>query len=31
MNGGGIFHVEMENDAPWENVEALIRAIDRHR
>jgi uroporphyrinogen decarboxylase len=31
MNGGGIFQVEMENDAPWENVEALIRAIDRHR
>jgi len=31
MNGGGIFHVEMENDAPWENVEALVRAIDRYR
>jgi uroporphyrinogen decarboxylase len=31
MNGGGIFHVEMENDAPWENVEALVRAIDCYR
>ncbi len=31
LGGGGIFHVEMENDAPWENVEALIRAIDRYR
>jgi uroporphyrinogen decarboxylase len=31
LGGGGIFHVEMENDAPWENVEALIMAIDRYR
>jgi len=31
QGGGGIFHVEMENDAPWENVEALVKAIDRYR
>ena len=29
--GGGIFYVEIENDAPFENVEALINAIDRYR
>ncbi len=29
--GGGIFYVEMENDAPFENVAALITAIDRYR
>lgn len=27
MNGGGIFYVEIENDAPFENVEALIAAV----
>jgi hypothetical protein len=31
LGGGGIFHVEMENDAPFENVKALIEAIDRWR
>lgn len=29
--GGGIFYVEIENDAPFENVEALIRSIHRYR
>jgi hypothetical protein len=29
--GGGIFYVEIENDAPFENVKALIEAIDRYR
>jgi len=31
LGGGGIFYVEVENDAPFENVEALITAIDRYR
>ncbi len=31
MGGGGIFYIEMENDAPWENVRALIEAIHRYR
>jgi len=31
LGGGAIFYVEIENDAPWENVEALVRAIDRYR
>jgi hypothetical protein len=31
-NGGGaIFHVEMENDAPFENVKALVQAIHKYR
>ena len=30
-NGGGIFYVEMENDAPWENVVALLEAIAEYR
>ena len=29
--GGGIFYVEIENDAPFENVRTLIEAIDRWR
>jgi len=29
--GGGIFYVEIENDAPFENVKALVEAIDRFR
>jgi len=29
--GGGIFYVEMENDAPFENVQALIRSIHKYR
>lgn len=31
LRGGGIFYVEIENDAPFENVKALIEAIDRYR
>jgi uroporphyrinogen decarboxylase len=31
LGGGGIFYVEIENDAPWENARALIEAIDRYR
>jgi len=31
LGGGGIFYVEMENDAPFENVKALIEAIDKYR
>ncbi len=29
--GGGIFYVEIENDAPFENVKALIESIDKWR
>ena len=31
LGGGGIFHVEMENDAPFENVKALVESIHRWR
>lgn len=31
LGGGGIFYVEIENDAPFENVKALIEAIDIYR
>jgi hypothetical protein len=31
LGGGGIFYVEIENDAPFENVEALITSIDKYR
>jgi len=31
MGGGGIFYVEIENDAPFENVLALFEAIDQYR
>lgn len=31
LGGGGIFYVEVENDAPFENVKALVEAIDRFR
>ncbi|MFH1377265.1 MAG: uroporphyrinogen decarboxylase family protein [Planctomycetota bacterium] len=31
QGGGGIFYVEIENDAPFENVEALITAIADYR
>jgi len=31
MGGGVIFYVEIENDAPFENVRALIEAIDEFR
>ena len=29
--GGGIFYVEMENDAPWENVKTLLESIAEYR
>ena len=31
IGGGAIFYVEIENDAPFENVKALIEAVDRYR
>lgn len=31
LGGGAVFYVEIENDAPWENVVALFEAIDRYR
>ena len=31
LGGGGIFYIEIENDAPFENVKALIESVDRHR
>ena len=31
LGGGGIFYVEIENDAPFENVDALVRAIHKYR
>jgi hypothetical protein len=31
MGGGVVFYVEIENDAPWANVEALIESIDAER
>ncbi|MDA0747644.1 MAG: hypothetical protein O2954_14070 [bacterium] len=31
LGGGGIFYIEIENDAPFENVEALIESVDRYR
>ena len=31
QGGGGIFYVEIENDAPFANVETLVRSIDRWR
>jgi hypothetical protein len=31
LGGGGIFNVEIENDAPFENIEALIEAIHQYR
>lgn len=30
-NGGGMFYIEMENDAPFENVNALVRSVFKHR
>lgn len=29
--GGGIFYVEVENDAPFENIETLLQSIHRFR
>jgi hypothetical protein len=31
LGGGVIFYVEIENDAPWANVEALVESIDAER
>ena len=31
LGGGGIFYVEIENDAPFENVKALIESVHRYR
>jgi hypothetical protein len=31
LGGGAIFYVEIENDAPFENVRALIESIDEYR
>lgn len=31
LGGGGIFYVEMENDAPFENIKALFEAIQKYR
>lgn len=31
LKGGGIFYIEIENDAPFDNVRALIESVDRHR
>lgn len=31
LGGGGIFYVEIENDAPFENVQALIESIHNYR
>ncbi len=31
LGGGGIFYVEIENDAPFENVKALIESVARYR
>ncbi len=31
LGGGGIFYVEIENDAPWENVRTLIESIHEYR
>jgi len=31
LGGGGIFYVEIENDAPFENVKTLIESVHRHR
>ena len=31
LGGGGIFYIEMENDAPFENVEALVKAVHKYR
>jgi len=31
LGGGAIFYVEIENDAPFKNVEALVTSIDKFR
>ncbi|MFZ5518064.1 MAG: uroporphyrinogen decarboxylase family protein [Candidatus Zhuqueibacterota bacterium] len=31
LGGGGIFYIEIENDAPFENVAALIQSVFKYR
>ncbi len=31
LGGGGIFYIEIENDAPFENVKALIELVHKYR
>ncbi|MFH1572261.1 MAG: uroporphyrinogen decarboxylase family protein [Gemmatimonadota bacterium] len=31
LGGGGIYYIEVENDAPFENVKALIESVARYR
>ncbi|MFH1708805.1 MAG: hypothetical protein ABIF71_12935 [Planctomycetota bacterium] len=31
QSGGGIFYIEIENDAPFANVEALVQAVHEFR
>lgn len=31
IGGGAVFYIEIENDAPFENVEALIRSVHKYR
>jgi len=31
FGGGAIFHIEMENDAPFKNIEALVKSVHRYR
>ena len=31
LGGGGIFYIEIENDAPWENVKTLIESVHQYR
>jgi hypothetical protein len=31
LGGGCIFYVEIENDAPFENVVALVEAVNKYR
>jgi len=31
IGGGAEFYVKIENDAPFENVEALIKSVDKYR
>jgi hypothetical protein len=31
LHGGGIFYIEIENDAPFENISALLEAAHRYR
>jgi len=31
LGGGGIFYIEIENDAPFENVRTLIESVARYR